>query len=109
VTIKEEPSVDNHAARYSRDRTGALRDYYGAKVEPQRAGEIAGNWLLSDDIGAIAIEGSDLADAARAFVDEVEWSAAGNSVRFTARGSKNVWDSDRRSERSWVGSWQRLQ
>jgi hypothetical protein len=109
VTIKEEPSVSNSAARYTRDRNGVLRDYYGAAVEPQRAGEIAGNWLVSDDIDAIATEGSDLADAARAFVDEVEWSAADNSVRFTARGAKNVWESDRRSERSWVGLWQRLE
>jgi hypothetical protein len=109
ATIREEPSVDDDATRYSRDRHGALRDYYGVKVEPQRAGEIAGSWLVSDDIGALAIEGSDLADAARAYVDEVEWSAADNSVRITARGAKNVWESERRSERSWVGSWQRLQ
>lgn len=91
VTVYEEPSAESTATRYRRNRHGELVDRYGIRVEPQRVGEIAGNWLESEDIRAIATAGSDLADAARAFVEEIEWTASGNAVRILARGARDVW------------------
>jgi hypothetical protein len=91
VQLKEEPPVTDTTTLYKRGRDGTIRDRYGAKVEPQRAGEIVGNWLENEDIRAIVAPGSDIADAGRAFIEEAEWTLSGDAVRLTARGSQNVW------------------
>jgi hypothetical protein len=92
VTIVEEPAADDTTTLYRRARDGTLRDRYGAKVEPQRAGEIVGNWLENEDIRAIVAPGSDIADAGRAFIEEAEWTLSGDAVRLNARGAPNVWE-----------------
>lgn len=92
VTIFEEPSVDAPATLYRRGRDGVIRDRNGAKVEPQRSGVLAGKWLESEDMQAIVAPSSDLADAGRAMLEEVEWTLSGDAVRLTARGAKNVWE-----------------
>jgi hypothetical protein len=92
VQIYEEPAADDVTTLYRRARDGMLRDRYGAKVEPQRAGEIVGNWLENEDIRAIVAPGSDIADAGRAFIEEATWNLNGNSVNLLARGAQNPWE-----------------
>jgi hypothetical protein len=93
ITLREEPSVnDATTQRYYRDRNGTLRDHFRMKVEPQRAGEVVGNWLESEDMRSIIAPGNALAEAGRAFIEEAEWTKAGDAVRLTARGSKNIWE-----------------
>jgi hypothetical protein len=92
VQIYEEPAADDTTTLYRRARDGTLRDRYGAKVEPQRAGDIVGNWLENEDIRAIVAPGSDIADAGRAFIEEATWNLNGNSVNLLARGAQNPWE-----------------
>jgi hypothetical protein len=92
VQIYEEPAADDTTTLYRRARDGTLRDRYGAKVEPQRAGDIVGNWLENEDIRAIVAPGSDIADAGRAFIEEATWNLNGDSVNLLARGAQNPWE-----------------
>ena len=74
---------------YRKRKDGTLATNKGVRVEPQRFA--AGVWLVGESLETAVPPNTRLATAARAFVEESEYTADGK-VRLITKGQKPVWD-----------------